>query len=166
LIIHGRTVKQQYRGEANWDQIKLISQKLNIPVIGSGDIINAHIAIERIKNYTPSGIMIGRGALGSPWIFAQTQKLLNNYKIRPTTKLSKVINTVLLHTRLQIKEFKQSPYYTSKYSPPEIERHAIANMRKHFGWYFKGFHNAKEFRLQLLTATTYQDLQNILKNIA
>ncbi len=165
LIIHGRTVKQKYRGKSDWKQIKKISQKISIPVIGSGDIINAYIAQNRINNFTPAGIMIGRGALGNPWIFNQTKKVLSGIKIRPHINLKKIIQTILFHARLNIKEFLHNPYYTAKFTRDEIEHHAICNMRKHFGWYFKGFVGAKTIRMDLFTISTYEELEKYLNKL-
>jgi len=163
LIIHGRTVKQQYRGLADWNHIKKIASGIRIPVIGSGDIVNPTIALDRIANYTPHGIMIGRGALGNPWIFKFTKSFLQNQTQQPTDIIfSKIIKTVLLHTRLQIKEFQSSPYYTTKFNSQQIEQHALTNMRKHFGWYFKGLPHAKELRQRLLLINDYQTLSSTL----
>ncbi len=166
LIIHGRTVKQKYRGFADWEQIKKISQKLSIPVIGSGDITDPYIALDRATNFTPAGIMIGRGALGNPWIFDQTDKLLTGKNIRPRFNLNKIKNTVLMHAKLLIKEFNTNEYYITKFNKKEIEMHAICNMRKHFGWYFKGFPNSKAIRLDLLKIQNLKQLTSYLKNLS
>lgn len=157
LIIHGRTVKQQYRGEANWEQIRKISQKLNIPVIGCGDITTPHIAYDRIKNYTPSGIMIARGSLGQPWIFEKTKKLLLNKKIRTKINLNKITSTIKYHCQLLIKEFKNQA--------ENSEKNPIIQMRKHFGWYIKNVPFAKEYRQQLFQCTTMPEVEEILRKI-
>jgi len=165
LIIHGRTVKQMYRGQADWEEVKKISQLLSIPVIGSGDITTPYQAIDRIKNFTPAGIMIGRGALGQPWIFEQTKKLLAGKKIRPRFSLKKVIRVSKLHLRLLIKEFQQNHYYASKFTHDEIEIHAVHHMRKHFGWYFAGFSGAKEIRQQLIACHTKKEVIKTLPRL-
>jgi len=71
LTVHGRTKVQGYKGSANWDAIGEVATKAKIPVIGNGDINNAEIALERIKNYGVKGISVGRAALHNPWIFLQ-----------------------------------------------------------------------------------------------
>lgn len=165
LIIHGRTVKQYYRGQADWNQIKQIAAKVTIPVIGSGDITTPYQAIERVKNFTPAGIMIGRGALGQPWIFAQTKHLLSGKIIRPRFSINKIIRTIKQHLSLMIREFQQNGYYTTKFTADEIEKHAVHNMRKHFGWYLRDFHDAKQWRIKLIKCHTKAEVKKILNQI-
>jgi len=76
LTVHGRTKVQGYKGSANWDAIGEVAAKAKIPVIGNGDINNAEIALERIKNYSVKGISVGRAALHNPWIFLQIANAL------------------------------------------------------------------------------------------
>jgi tRNA-dihydrouridine synthase len=76
LTIHGRTKEQGYKGAANWNIIGEIAAKAKIPVIGNGDINSAEIALDRMKNYSASGISIGRAALHNPWIFLQTAQAM------------------------------------------------------------------------------------------
>lgn len=154
LILHGRTVKQQYAGSCDWEQIKKITAKLSIPVIGNGDIIDPNQAIAKIKKYTPAGIMIGRGALGQPWIFSQIKKLLAGKKIYHTSNINKIKKTVLAHTNLLIKE---------------IARHNNSNpiiqMRKHYGWYIKNIPHASAIRQRLYQCENLEQLKKILQAI-
>jgi len=152
LIIHGRTVKQKYQGQANWDQVKQISQSLSVPVIGSGDIVDPFQAVKHIKKYTPAGIMIGRGALGNPWIFQQSRAILSGIKIRPRFNIKKIIKIILEHSRLMIKQTGQ-------------EQLAIIQMRKHYGWYIKNFPQAKSYRQQLFQAASLKQVKKILTQL-
>jgi len=165
LIIHGRTIKQMYRGQADWNQIKSIAQTVDIPVIGSGDITTPHQALNRIKNFTTSGVMIGRGALGNPWIFEQTRKLIAGQIIRPRFSINKIIKTMNLHLNLMISEFRQNRYYSDKFNHKEIEQHAVHNMRKHFGWYLKDFRDAKQWRIKLIKCNTKSKVKKIMNQI-
>lgn len=165
LIIHGRTVKQMYRGRADWRHIKAISQKLSIPVIGSGDITDPYEAVERIKNFTPAGIMIGRGAIGQPWIFAQIKKIIAGHTIRPRLSRIKIKKTIRLHLKLLINEFLHNYYYTSRFAPDEIKIHALRHMRKHYGWYLKSFAGAKKIRLKLMTGEDLNEVNKLIENI-
>lgn len=165
LILHGRTVKQKYQGLSDWEHIKKISQKLSVPVIGNGDITDAYLGQTRIKEFTPAGIMIGRGALGNPSIFQQIKKLLSGHVIRPRHSLKKNIKTMMLHYKLLTTEFLNDHYYQQKFSPKEIKFHALCNMRKHFGWYFKGFPGAKSIRIDLLQINHPQKLNNYLHTL-
>ncbi|MFZ5392586.1 MAG: tRNA dihydrouridine synthase [Patescibacteria group bacterium] len=160
LTLHGRTVKQQYAGSSDWDYIKTIADKLNIPVIGNGDIIDPQQAIKYIKKYTPSGIMIGRGALGQPWIFEQIKKLLLGKKIRPKTNIKKIKKIILTHTNLLIKELS-----LRKDHRKSADEQAIIQMRKHFGWYIKNIPNATEIRQKLYLCNNTSELRSILQNI-
>lgn len=94
LTIHGRTKEQCYKGLANWDAIGDIAAKAKIPIIGNGDINNAQIALNRMKNYGVKGIAIGRGALQNPWIFSQIADAVSGKepaKITPSQVCSMVI---------------------------------------------------------------------------
>ncbi|MBU0647984.1 tRNA-dihydrouridine synthase family protein [Patescibacteria group bacterium] len=152
IIIHGRTVKQGYQGQADWKFIKNVAINLDVPVIGNGDITNPRMAYEYIQNYTPAGIMIGRGALGNPWIFEQTRKLLSASKIRPKPNIKKIIKTIKLHTKLLIKELQH-------------EQHAILQMRKHYSWYIKNIPDAKKYRIKLLQSNSFIEVDKTLSNI-
>ena len=152
LIIHGRTVKQKYQGKSDWDHIKKIYNNLNIPVIGSGDITRPELALDRLKNYTPSGIMIGRGSLGNPWIFEKINRLLQEKKIRNRFSINKIISTIKLHSKLLIKE-------------TQAEEYAIIQMRKHFGWYIKDIPHAKKYRTKLFHCQNSAECTKILDEI-
>ncbi len=161
LILHGRTVKQQYTGQGDWEHIRQISQKLSIPVIGNGDITNHLQAIEKIKKFTPCGIMIGRGALGQPWIFRQIKKSLSSQKIITKINIKKIRQIILFHTNSLIKELsKKSSHH--QHSP---ETQALIQMRKHFGWYIKNIPHATAIRQQLYQCQTLSDLTNILDQL-
>lgn len=160
LILHGRTVKQQYQGQADWPQIKKIAKQLSLPVIGNGDITSPIMAVDRINNYTPSGIMIGRGSLGSPWIFVQTKKLLARRRILSKKSIKTIIKIIKLHTMLMMKELSNNDYALTN-----PEKYAILQMRKHYGWYIKNIRFASTYRQQLFQCENIQQLDLVLKEI-
>jgi tRNA-dihydrouridine synthase B len=161
VSVHGRTTKEGYSGQANWDEIYRIADSVDIPVIGNGDITTAVLALERVSNKKLTGVMIGRGALGNPWIF------------RNITQLS-IINqqeivVIPAHAGIQTdkKEFKRVILDQTQRTIDYLgdESRAIREMRKHYGWYIKGFPGAQELRKQAMLANSLKDIKIILKNI-
>lgn len=143
ITIHGRTVKQGYSGKADWENIYSIAQKLKIPVIGNGDIKDWKTAWERSKGV--SGVMIGQGSFGNPWIFKEIKKKKD---ILITKKeLSKII---LKQTKLTIKYLG--------------EDRGIKELRKHLGWYLKD-PQYKELRKKGVLVSNLQDVKDILKEL-
>lgn len=145
VTIHARTRTQLYRGEANIEYVKKIREKSNIFLIGSGDVKT----LEDAKRYFDVGcdaVMIGRAALGNPWIFDKLNKELNGEKYIEPTDLE-VIDTLLEHAR-RLKEISS-------------EKAAMTEMRTHAVWYFKRLPNSKSYRLRLVNISTFKDLEAI-----
>ena len=147
ICVHGRTREQQYAPYADWTQIAAVKKAVNIPVIGNGDIFTPDDALKMINETECDGIMIGRGALGNPWIFENT---VNLFEGRPTREISQneVIYTALSHLRLMIED--------------KGERAGVAESRKHLGWYMKGLRGAAELRNRINTAATLEELTELL----
>ncbi len=144
VTVHGRTTKQGYGGEADWDKINEIATELKIPVIGNGDITDWETALSRADNLRLAGVMIGRGALERPWIFQEIkQKLTINYDKIQLKEL------ILKHAKLMVE-------YTGN------ERQAIIEMRKFCGWYLKGLPNIKEVRKQAMLSSNLTELKKTL----
>ncbi|MDO5331087.1 MAG: tRNA dihydrouridine synthase DusB [Bacillota bacterium] len=140
VAVHGRTRQQYYSGSANWEAIKEIKEELKIPVIGNGDVFSLEDA-DRMKNETGCDfVMIGRGALGNPWIFSGK---------KPSTE--EIKEQILEHVRLVV-EYKG-------------ERRGIKEMRKHTSWYLKGVKGAAEFRRKVNYAETSAEIESLLKEI-
>jgi len=143
ITIHGRTKNQGYFGKANWEMIGRVKKILNIPVIANGDI-NSVEDIEKCLIVTSTdGVMIGRGALGNPWIFTKKERI----------SLPERIKTVLQHAKLHL----------AHYGP-----NSIVTFRKHLLCYFKGEIGIKDLKIlrqQLAQVKTLEELKKILKNI-
>ena len=152
LSIHGRTKCQMYRGEADWSLIAAVKNnpRMTIPILGNGDITTAQQAVEARRRYGVDGILIGRGAIGNPWIFEQTQRLLRGEEERPVTVAERV--EVCRRHILQSVEFKG-------------EHATLFEMRKHYGAYFKGLHNFKPFRLALVSTPSLEETFAVLDRI-
>jgi len=146
ITIHGRTRSEFYAGKADWEIIKEVKESVNIPVIGNGDVRNSADAKEMFETTGVDGIMIGRGALGNPWIFEQIKSELNNETFSITSK--EKLNLILEHLDLEIKD--------------KTERVAIMEMRKHIGWYIKNTKDASKIRDRINQITDRQELIDTL----
>ncbi len=150
ICVHGRTREQQYAPYADWTQIARVKEALSIPVIGNGDIFEPSDALKMIKETGCDGVMIGRGALGNPWIFENVINLLEGRDERKIP-VNETIDVALRHLHLLV-EFKG-------------ERAGIAESRKHLGWYMKGIRGASELRNRINTAEDLGELTEILLSL-
>ena len=152
LSIHGRTKSQMYSGTADWTMIGAVKSnpRMTIPIFGNGDIISATQAVEAKNRYGVDGILIGRGAIGNPWIFEQCQRAFRGEAEREITVAERV--EVCRRHLLAAAEFKG-------------ERTAVFEMRKHYGAYFKGLFNFKPFRLALVATPNLEETLAVLDRI-
>ena len=152
LSIHGRTKAQMYRGTADWSLIGEVKNnpRMHIPIFGNGDIVEPRQAVEARRQYGVDGILIGHGAIGNPWIFEQTQRLLRGEEERPVSVAERVA-VCRQHLQAAV-AFKG-------------EHTAMFEMRKHYGGYFKGLPGFKQFRIPLVNTTTLADALDILSRI-
>lgn len=149
ITIHGRTRAQMYSGEANWELIGKTksNERLHIPVIGNGDLNTAEKAIAYKTLYGVDAVMIGRSAIGNPWIFQQIKEATAGRDIvQPTYK--ERVETILQHLRASVEE--------------KGERRAVLEMRTQYAGYFRGVYNFKPLRIQLMSATTFRECEQIL----
>ena len=153
ISIHGRTRKQMYKGEADWTLIGKGKEnpKMHIPVFGNGDVNSPEKVIEVKNRYGVDGVMIGRAAIGYPWIFNEIKHFMktNKHLKKPTLKDRIIVCK---------KHLKHSIEWKG-------ERLGIDEMKRHYTNYFKGISHFKEFRIQLVTADKSVDIYNILDEI-
>ena len=152
LSIHGRTKSQMYSGQADWVPIGEVKNnpRMHIPIFGNGDITSAAQALDSKRRYGVDGILIGRGAIGNPWIFRQCQQMFHGEQPQDIT-VDERVEMCRRHLRMSV-GFKG-------------ERTAIFEMRKHYGNYFRGLYNFKPFRLALTATTTLADTEAVLDRI-
>lgn len=152
VSIHGRTRSQFYSGEADWTLIGEIkgNPRVQIPIIGNGDIDSAEKAFDLKKRYGVDGIMIGRATIGNPWIFAEIRAKLEG-KTYTSPTLQEKINVCLQHLKNSV-DWKG-------------ERTAVLEMRRHYAAYFKGIPHFKEKKIQLMAAQTFSECEELLQSI-
>jgi tRNA-dihydrouridine synthase B len=150
LCLHPRTRADMYGGEARWSEIRDVTEALEIPVIGNGDIRTGADA-RRMRDETGcAAVMIARGSHGDPWIFRQARAALDGTPIPPDPDVEERFRICLEHARNAI-AFERNP-----------ER-AIIDFRKHLGWYTKGLPDGRRLRTELFQATTLQDVESLLE---
>ncbi len=138
LAIHARTRNQMFEGKANWEVIARLKEKAKIPIIGNGDVKSAEDAYHLFQETNCDGIMIGRGSMGSPWIFEEINHYLETGKPLKPPSLKFRIGVALEQLKCSI-EVKGS-------------RMGLLEMRKHLTHYLKGFEGARDMRQKLLTS--------------
>ena len=151
VTIHGRTREQFYSPPVDYDIIRDVKRALSIPVIGNGDVTDA-LSAKRLYDYTGVDyIMIGRGALGDPWIFREVNAYLAEGRIIPPPELEEKLSVLSRHiTRLV--ELKG-------------ERVGMREARKHTAYYLKGFRNAAKLRSMAFSMETLDDLKKLINTI-
>lgn len=142
IAIHGRTLKQQYGGLANWDEIAAgaeLARATSTIVLGNGDVHTLPEALQKVQDYGVQGILIGRATMGNPWVFEPTDS---------TSALR--FQIAIEHSRLFEATFSHEECYN------------FLPMRKHLGWYVKDIPNASQIRIELFQAQNSQDVEQIL----
>jgi tRNA-dihydrouridine synthase B len=147
IAIHGRTVKQKYQGKADWDLIKQAKERSNVPIIGNGDITEPGTAKFRLEQSKVDFVMIGRAALGNPFIFQQADYLLKNNKNQP-----KAINRDKQRAFLRFAElYKQNK-----------EQFKISEFRQHAMWFTKSIQGAKRTRNEIMSLEDYDKIVKLV----
>lgn len=140
VVVHGRTREQMYAGNADWNEIDKIAKALKIPVFGNGDVWSAEDAQNKLKNTACSGVAIGRGALGNPFIFSELSGTKFNFSRMEV--IEKHFDILLKYNKIE----SILPY-----------------MRKHLGYYIKGIKGCKEIRDRINHSLDYEEIKKLLK---
>jgi len=148
LTVHGRTRSQFYAGKADWEIIAAVKKAVNVPVIGNGDIRHPKDALLMMEQTGCDGVMIGRAALGNPWIFTRTVHFLETGVLLPDPAPEERVNMALRHLDLLIEN--------------KGEKVAVREMRKHAAWYTRGLRGAAKLRDRINKAGCKEELQKIL----
>ena len=153
ITVHGRTRSQMYKGKADWEMIAKVKNnpRLSIPVIGNGDISGPEDAAYAFRQYGVDGIMIGRAAVGRPWIFRDIRHYLHTGELLPPPSLNEIVDLAALHLEKSL-EYKEG-------------QRGIFEMRRHLNNYFKGLPHFRDTRLKLLTTTDPAEIFSLLEYI-
>ncbi len=153
LTIHGRTRKQMYKSETDWTKIAEVKnhQDIHIPIFGNGDIDSPEKALEYREKYGVDGIMIGRAAIGYPWIFNEIKYYFETGKKLAPPTLNDRVDVARKHLDFSV-EWKG-------------ERKGLFEMRRHYTNYFRGIPNFKPFRTKLVESDSYREIADTLEEI-
>lgn len=150
ISIHGRTRVQMYEGEADWDIIRQVKESVSIPVIGNGDVTSPELAQKMLDETGVDAVMIGREALGNPWMIYRTVHYLETGELIEEPQIDEKVDIALLHLR-RLVELKG-------------EKVGVMEMRKHASWYLKGVRGNGKARKALNQAETEAEMTEILTN--
>lgn len=153
LSVHGRTRVQMYKGEADWRLIAKVKDnpRIKIPIFGNGDIDSPQKALEYKNRYGVDGVMIGRAAIGYPWIFREIKHYMATGEVLAPPTLDERLEACRKHL-----------YGSAQWKG---ERLGLLEMRRHYGNYLKGFPNIKDFRARLVTADNLDQLEEVFVDI-
>lgn len=148
IAVHGRTRAQMYSGHANLDVIKDVVEAVNIPVVGNGDIVDGPSALYMLEYTGCKAIMIGRGALGNPWIFKEINAYFAGEEFKRPSK-EEIYNMIVDQYERLLKL--------------KGERLALLEMRSHVGWYLKGMQGSAQIKNKANQALNFEEVKKILK---
>ncbi len=156
LAVHARTKADGYQGQARWEWIGRLTNDpaIHIPIIGNGDIDSPITAYELYQRYKPAALMIGRAAIGYPWIFREIKHYFRTGELLPPPSLEERLATIRRHLTYALEMLPQPP------------RKTILEMRKHYAGYLRGLPHAKSWRLRLISAETPKQLERELEEIS
>lgn len=150
ICVHARTKEQLYRKGIDLDIIKNVKKAVSVPVVGNGDIFSAKDAIEMLDATECDGIMIGRGAMGNPWIFDEIIASIEKKDYTAPTDSEKI---------------KLALFYLEALIKDKGEHIGIAEGKKHVAWYTAGMNGAAAARNKIMTATSFEEISNVLNGL-
>jgi nifR3 family TIM-barrel protein len=153
LTIHGRTRQQMYKGEADWSHIAEVknSANIHIPIFGNGDIDSPQKALEYKNKFGVDGIMIGRAAIGYPWIFKEIKHYFKTGELLPPPDMEERVRVCKKHLDFSV-QWKG-------------DKLGIFEMRSHYSNYFRGINHFKPFRTRLVEAASHTEVSDILDEV-
>ena len=162
IALHGRTAADFYSGQADWQAIAELRESLpDVQVLGNGDIWSAQDAIRMMRETGVDGVVVGRGSLGRPWLFADLEKAFRSYLANPNAEidysqtqptLGEVADAFKLHAEYLVEYF-------------EDEGRACRDIRKHVAWYFKGYPVGGDFRSSLARVDSLDQMDQLLGDL-
>ncbi len=156
VALHARTAAQLYEGKSDWSKITELVEHLaptGVPVLGNGDIWSGLDAINMMSQTGCAGVVVGRGCLGRPWLFADLVAAFNGEQSRVNPNLFEVRKVMLRHGQLLVEYF-------------ENEDRAMRDIRKHMAWYLKGFSVPREIRSSLGMVSSLDEMEQLLSGVS
>ncbi len=152
LTVHARTRHQKYKGDARWEYLKYLKDTpgLEIPIIGNGDVTSPQMAKKMLDETGVDGVMIGRGAIGNPWIFEQTKHFLFTGEVIPDPSIEERLKLCARQLQLSVEHHG--------------EQYGVIIMKKHYGQYLKGIRNGKKLRGAIMQEKEMQPVLELLLN--
>jgi nifR3 family TIM-barrel protein len=150
VTLHARTAKQFYKGEADWEHIAALKRAVDIPVIGNGDLDDAHRALDRMRDSGVDGIMLGRATLGNPWLISQIRDLMEGRPAQLAPSAADRLRFCIVHYRRMLDELG--------------EMRAVPQMRKHVALYLKGIPGAAALRERLMHLERSSDALSLIES--
>ncbi len=151
IAVHGRTRREMYSGKADLDIIAAVKRAVSIPVIGNGDVVDEQSAAIMLEKTNCDAVMIGRGALGNPWVFQKINAYLNECRVIPEPTLTQKMAVMLRHIEKMIE-------YKGEYT-------AMREARHHAAYYTKGLRGGAKFRAEISGVETFEQLMEITQRI-
>ncbi len=152
IALHARTAKQFYKGSADWSHVARLKRAVDVPVIGNGDLADPHETMRRMRESGVDAVMLGRAVLGNPWLVRGIRDLMEGREARATPPAAERLRFAMHHYETMVSEWG--------------EARAVPQMRKHLGYYLRGFHGAGELRERLMrTATAAETLSIVAATI-
>jgi len=151
IAVHGRTREQFYSGAADWEQISKVKSSVNVPVIGNGDVFSGEDAIRMLNDTGCDYVMIARGALGNPWIFRDAIDLFNGDVPQESPGREDKLNMLIKHLDMLEEEKGKNV--------------AVMQIRKHVGWYLKGFPGLRNIRGKVHKTGDFDELRSLLLSL-
>lgn len=150
LAIHARTRSQKYKGDARWDYLKHVKETpgLEIPIIGNGDVTSPEDAKRMFDETGVDGVMIGRGAIGNPWIFERSRHYIDTGELLPEPTIEDRINLCAEQLRRSVDHHG--------------ERYGVIIMKKHYGQYLKGIRNSRQLRGEIMKESEMEPIIDLL----
>ena len=151
VSVHARTREQMFRGSADWRFIAGVVQAVGVPVIGNGDVRTPHDGLRMMDETGCAVVMIGRAALGNPWMLKRTASYMGTGEMFPEPSFAERLDVLEQHIRAAVNEYG--------------EQRAARMMRKHAAWYLRGIPNAASIRNRVFSAKTLAQYLNIIENM-
>lgn len=152
IAVHGRTREQYYSGEADWEIIRQVKERVSIPVIGNGDLFTPQDAKKMFEETGCDAVMFARGVRGNPWLFHQTKVFLETGEVPEKPSIYQVIETILRHADMQVA-------YKGEFI-------GLREMRKHVAWYMTGYPQSAKLRGKINEMEDMDALKRLLEEYA